>query len=92
MHFAIIYSNGPAHRDDDTRNEQIIYEHVKHQQGLHKAGKLVMGGPFTDGTGGMAVLEVDSEEEARETVENDPAVISKHYTITMHPYRIALKQ
>ncbi len=92
MHFVVIYSHGPARANDETSDEQIISEHIKHQQELHKAGKLVMGGPFTDGTGGMAIFEVNSEEEVRKIIENDPAVVSKHYTIEMHPYRIALKR
>ena len=92
MHFVVIHSNGPAQTNDEAGNEQVISDHIKYQQELHEAGKLVMGGPFTDGTGGMAIFEVDSEEEARKIIENDPAVISKHYSIELHPYRIVLKR
>ncbi len=39
--------------------------------------------------GGMAVLEVESRDEADEIVQNDPAVRDGFYVIALHPWRIA---
>lgn len=39
---------------------------------------------------GIVILEVDSEEEARELMENDPAVKEGVMEATLFPYRVAL--
>ena len=51
-----------------------------------------MGGPFTDGTGGMAIFDVESEEEVREILSNDPAAISGLYETEVHPYKVVLER
>ncbi len=92
MYFVAIYSHGPAWEKDDPHSEKKISGHIEHQNKLFEAGKLVMGGPFTDGTGGMAIFDVDSREEVEEILGNDPAVANELYTTELHPYRIAVKR
>lgn len=41
-----------------------------------ESGKLVIGGPFLDDSGGMMVLRADSMEEAEQIANADPAVQS----------------
>jgi hypothetical protein len=36
----------------------------------------MLAGPFADGSGGAVVIDVESEKEAKELAENDPAVLS----------------
>jgi uncharacterized protein len=52
--------------------------HAEYWAGVMPAGKVVFYGPVTDGSGawGLAVLEADSEAEARALVEADPAISS----------------
>ena len=45
-----------------------------------------MGGPFLDGEGGMAVLEVSSAEEAQKLAKEDPGVVSGVLDPEIHPW------
>jgi len=88
MHVAVIYSEGPNWRDEGPDGEHIS-RHIAYQRKNFEARKLVMGGPFMDEAGGMAVFEVDSREEAAKIVQNDPAVKDGFYIVALHPWRIA---
>jgi uncharacterized protein YciI len=35
---------------------------------------VILGGPFTDGTGSMVILEAEEENEIRTLIANDPFV------------------
>jgi uncharacterized protein len=39
---------------------------------LHAEGKLHTAGPFTDDSGSLIVYEVETEQEVKELIENDP--------------------
>jgi len=55
--------------------EKIAEVRPTHRQYLSKlkeAGKLWASGPFTDDSGALIIYEVDSEEEARRLIEQDP--------------------
>jgi uncharacterized protein len=39
---------------------------------LHADGKLHTAGPFTDDSGSLIVYEVETEQEARDLIEDDP--------------------
>jgi len=47
-------------------------DHLAYAHALHKDGKVVLAGPVGDGSGAMMVLQVGSEDEAREVMANDP--------------------
>ena len=47
-------------------------DHLAYTHALHKDGKVVLAGPVGDGSGAMMVLQVGSEDEAREVMANDP--------------------
>jgi uncharacterized protein YciI len=47
-------------------------DHLAYAQSLQKAGTVVLAGPVGDGSGAMMVLQVGSEDEAREVMANDP--------------------
>ena len=91
MHVAVIYSKGPNWRKEGPDGEHIS-RHIAYQRKNFEAKKLVMGGPFMDEAGGMAVFEVDSRDEAAEIVQNDPAVKAGFYVTSLHPWRIAQKR
>lgn len=46
--------------------------HFAYLSGLKDRGKLVLGGRFSDGRGGMYVLSARDEAEARRLAERDP--------------------
>jgi uncharacterized protein len=39
---------------------------------LRDAGKLALGGPFTDGPGGLLVFEAESKEQVEAIISADP--------------------
>ena len=90
MHIAVIYSKGPNWREEGPDGEHIS-RHIAYQQKNFETKKLVMGGPFLNEGGGMAVFEVELRDEADQIVRNDPAVRDGFYVATLHPWRIAQK-
>ena len=48
--------------------------------GLRENNELVMGGPFSDSSGALVLLEVDEIEKARELISRDPAILEKILT------------
>ncbi|HKI88383.1 MAG TPA: YciI family protein [Draconibacterium sp.] len=74
-------------------SEEMIKPHVNYVRRLFDSGKLVITGPFTDGKGGgMFVLNVTDEEEMKQIVDNDPAIVSGIAVSEVRPYRIAFQQ
>lgn len=55
--------------------EALIRAHVAHLKQLEAAGRLVLCGPFADGSDGMAVIRAGSLEEARAIAMADPFVV-----------------
>lgn len=75
------------------REEKIVNKHFVELQELLREGKLVLAGRtlnMDDKTFGIVILEVDSEEEARTIMKNDPAVAEEIMTAELFPYRVAL--
>lgn len=75
------------------KEEEIVERHFVKLEGLLREGKLILAGRTLtmDPEGcGIVILEVDSEDEARELMENDPAVKEKIMTAKLFPYRVAL--
>lgn len=73
--------------------EDIVDRHFKRLQRLVEEGKVILAGRTLnmDPEGrGIVILEVDSEEEAIELMENDPTVKEKIMTAKLYPYRVAL--
>jgi uncharacterized protein len=72
-------------------DNQVVQRHFEVLQMLLEENKLVLAGrtlntdPF-----GIVILQVDSEEEAKDIMENDPAVKEKIMTAELYPYRVAL--
>ncbi|WP_075619615.1 YciI family protein [Paenisporosarcina indica] len=75
------------------KENEIVQHHFEVLQSLQQEGKLILAGRTlnTDMSGfGIVILEVDSEEEALELMENDPAVTEGIMEATLFPYRVAL--
>lgn len=73
--------------------DQIINNHFQYLQQLSREGKVVLAGRtliMDETTFGLVILEVDSEEEGRSIMENDPAVQHQLMTASFYPYRIAI--
>jgi uncharacterized protein YciI len=83
------------HKDDfvNTMSENessIMGEHFQYLKELLSRDILILAGPVTTGEFGLAVLETDSEEEARNIMINDPAVKKNVMSVKLYPYRVSL--
>ncbi|MEH7388863.1 YciI family protein [Bacillus sp. JJ1474] len=84
----------PSLLDEDNwtdKENNIVQEHFEVLQNLEKEGKLILAGRTLDTDPlGLVILEVDTEEEAIELMENDPAVKNGIMEAKLSPYRLAI--
>ncbi len=73
---------------DSARSSEIQAGHMAHINDMFKAGKLRLAGPFLDGgeMRGIFILDVASEEEAKELCSKDPAVINGRLEMVIKPW------
>jgi uncharacterized protein YciI len=84
--FVILYSPGPKWIKDKPVWEQPLADHGNYMHTLFARKILVMGGPFSDSSGGMAIIDVDNEQQASTITREDPAVQSSVFTAVIHPW------
>ncbi len=71
----------PLHRDS----------HRERLTALEKDGKLVLAGPFSDGTGSLIVIKAESLAEAEAFAQEDPYVTHGIFSkIEIHPFHQVL--
>jgi uncharacterized protein len=63
---------GPSWTVGGVREQQDWDAHAEFVDALIERGTFVMGGPFSDNSGSMSLLEGVDAEEARRLVEEDP--------------------
>ena len=73
MLFVIIGHDGP---EGAGLRPKIRPAHLENLKPLANAGKLKIAGPFTDGSGSLIVVDMESEAEARAFAESDPYTTS----------------
>ncbi len=72
---------------DSLTSAKIQTANLNNIDSLHKAGKLVLAGPFGDDKGGgIFILKAASLEEATEMCESDPAIKNKRLNYTVRPW------
>lgn len=69
MLFVIIGHDGP---NGATLRPKVRPAHLENLRPLVEQGKLLIGGPFTDGSGSLMVIDMESEAAALEFARNDP--------------------
>ena len=87
----LLGDNAPWTADD----ERLVGEHFRRLQGLTTDGVVLFAGRTlnTDESQfGLIVVEVDTEAEAREVMDGDPAVRGGVMTARLFPYHLALKR
>ena len=75
------------------REERIVSEHFAYLQALTESGIVLHAGRTltTDERSlGIIIVEAASPSDARQVVENDPAVRESVFRAELYPYRIAL--
>ena len=93
MHFAIIYAQGPAWNVEKlVKEQQGINNHLEYLQGLFDAKTLLVGGPFTDSIGGIAIIKANDLVEAQDIAEHDPIAPNHVAQVTAHPLHVLFDQ
>jgi uncharacterized protein len=69
--FVIIGHDAP---DGKEKRPAVRPAHLAHLQPLVDQGKLLLAGPFTDGTGSLIVVDAESRAAVWQLVANDPYV------------------
>lgn len=59
---------------DKEKDKELLEEHIAYLNKYIAEGKIFAKGPFTDHSGGLVIYRVDSWEEAKSIIENDPAI------------------
>jgi uncharacterized protein len=75
------------------KENDIVERHFKQLKQLTDEGKVILAGRTLnmDSEGmGIVILEVDTEEEAKQIMKNDPAVAEGIMIASLYPYRVAL--
>jgi len=54
------------------REQAYWDDHARFMDALFDAGKVILGGPFADGSGSMVILLAESVEAARAIFQDDP--------------------
>ncbi len=74
-------------------SREMIGPHIEFIKKQVGEGKIIMSGPFMDEKrGGMYILEVADENEMRQIVDSDPAIISGLMQNEVRSYSITFKQ
>jgi uncharacterized protein len=85
MLFAIIGHDGP---DGPRLRPQVRQAHLDNLRPLAQLGKVVLAGPFTDGSGSLIVVDMDTEVQALAFARSDPYVTQGVFErIEVKPFR-----
>lgn len=58
--------------DKPVREQAYWDDHARFMDSPFEAGKVMLGGPFADGSGSMVILAAESVEAARAIFQDDP--------------------
>ena len=71
--FVVLRKAGPGWVAGKSAREQPYWDaHAVFMDQLFEGGKILLAGPFTDGSGAMVIVRVESEQEARTMFDEDP--------------------
>ena len=84
--YLVLYSPGPTWVAGKGVSEQPLKEHGKYMLDLYRRGKMKFAGPFTDDTGGAAVIEAADQAEAEAILSKDPGVTSGVMKYMLRPW------
>ena len=89
----IFHSPGDAWRQGVPFREQPdVEEHVRHYRQLLEDGRLALGGPFLDDSGGMMIAKAGvGLEELERFAAADPTVLSGLLRYQVRPWMIGMR-
>jgi uncharacterized protein YciI len=90
MLFVIIGHDGP---DGARLRPKVREAHLANLRPLVDSGKVKIAGPFTDGSGSLIVVDVESAAEATAFANSDPYVTSGVFErVEVKPFRQVLPE
>jgi ketosteroid isomerase-like protein/uncharacterized protein YciI len=85
--FVIIFKRGQNWIAGKSVWEQRLHKHLEYMQKLFDRKKLFFAGPFLDDQGGLSVLNVSSEDEAKNILAEEPATQEHIFEAELHALR-----
>ena len=80
--FVILWDPGAAWTPGKTVREQAYWdEHAEFMDRLFENGTVIMGGPFSDGTGSLVIVEGDDMNEVSTLFAKDPFVVHQIFAL-----------
>ena len=89
QYFFVMLTRGPnAANIDSLERAKIQAGHLANIRRMAEAGKLNIAGPFGDDGNwrGIFIFNVQSEEEVKELLKNDPAIQAGRLSYEIHPW------
>lgn len=84
--YLILFKPGPNWIAGKKVFEQPLRPHVEYMQKLYEERKLLYAGPFSDDSGGLAILRASSHAEAAQILAREPATSQKIFEAEIHPW------
>jgi uncharacterized protein YciI len=89
--WAVFFRPGPAWDSQISFREQPgVTHHSDYLRREFDAGRLLMGGPFTDDAGGLSIFTGVTEEELRAQFESDESIRVGLLVPEIHPWYVPL--
>lgn len=61
--------------------------HLAHLEEIDRAGKLILAGPLTDGTGSLIIVEAETQAHVWDSLARDPYVQNGIFeSVEVHPF------
>ena len=83
-HFIVYFRRGPTWAPMQDDFEATMRGHLDFLVAEHAAGRLLMAGPMTDETAGVAVYRMPSRAELFEHLQTNPAVAAGLVDVELH--------
>ena len=88
MLYVIIGRDGPNAKE---LRPQLRPKHLEHLGTYDREGRVRLAGPLTDGHGSLIIVDVDSEQAARDLAERDPYSRGGVFeSVEIHPFKQVL--
>lgn len=88
----VILKTGPKDKEiiDKDQRAQLFKGHFSNMQEMENSGKLKLAGPFATanhlGYRGIFFLDVKTEDEAKELLQNDPTIAAEIFVVEILPF------
>jgi uncharacterized protein len=80
--FVILWAPGAAWTAGKSVREQAYWsEHAEFMDRLFENGTVILGGPFSDGTGSLVIVEAEEMSEVATLFANDPFVVHQVFAL-----------